>query len=39
LSKAYQEQQKLLLDMLAAMNGQPKAQQRKYTSKCALTTL
>ena len=29
LSKAYQEQQKMLLDVLAAMNGQPKAEQKK----------
>ena len=28
LSKGYQEQQKLLLDVLAAMNGKPKAEQK-----------
>jgi hypothetical protein len=29
VSKAYQEQQKMLLDVLAEMNGQPKAEQKK----------
>jgi hypothetical protein len=29
LSKAYQEQQKMLLDVLAAMNGRPKAEQEE----------
>jgi hypothetical protein len=29
LPKAYQEQQKMLLDVLAAMNGQPRSGQKK----------
>ncbi|HUA67233.1 MAG TPA: hypothetical protein VMA13_01685 [Candidatus Saccharimonadales bacterium] len=29
ISKAYQEQQKLLLDVLASMNGRPKAEQEQ----------
>ncbi len=37
LSKAYQEQQKLLLDVLAAMNGKPKAQQKQMLQQMRLT--
>jgi len=36
LSKAYQEQQKMLLDVLAAMNGQPKAEQKKMYQQMRL---
>jgi len=35
-SKAYQEQQKMLLDVLAAMNGQPKAEQKKMYQQMRL---
>jgi cytochrome b561 len=38
LSKAYQEQQKLLLGVLAAMNGQPKAEQKKMYQQMRLLT-
>jgi hypothetical protein len=37
LSRAYQEQQKLLLDVLAAMNGKPKAQQKQMLQQMRLT--
>ena len=37
LSKAYREQQKLLLDVLAAMNGKPKAQQKQMLQQMRLT--
>ena len=36
VSKAYQEQQKLLLDVLAAMNGKPKAEQQKIYQQMRL---
>ena len=36
LSKSYQEQQKLLLDVLAAMNGKPKAEQKKMLQQMRL---
>jgi len=36
LSKAYQEQQNLLLDVLAAMNGKPKAEQVKMYQQLRL---
>jgi hypothetical protein len=36
LSKSYQEQQKLLLDVLAAMNGKPKAEQKKLLQQMRL---
>jgi hypothetical protein len=36
LSQTYQEQQKLLLDVLAAMNGQPKAEQKKLLHQMQL---
>jgi len=36
VSKAYQEQQKLLLDVLAAMNGQPEAEQKKLLRQTQL---
>jgi len=37
LSRAYQEQQKLLLDVLAAMNGKPKTQQKQMLQQLRLT--
>ncbi len=36
VSKAYQEQQKLLLDVLAAMNGKPKSEQVKMYQQMRL---
>ncbi len=36
VSKAYQEQQKLLLDVLAAMNGKPKSEQVKLYEQMRL---
>ena len=36
LSKGYQEQQKLLLDVLAAMNGKPEAEQKRLLEQLQL---
>ncbi len=36
LSKGYQEQQKMLLDVLAAMNGKPKSEQAKLYQQMRL---